>query len=81
MLEDSVLRTVRAAVHEASPEAKDVDDDTPLIAGRIIDSLSLLSLVSQLEAELGISVRDAEMLPGNFESIRAIRAFLGTKGC
>ncbi|KOU77048.1 hypothetical protein ADK57_03995 [Streptomyces sp. MMG1533] len=80
MAEDSVLRAVVAAVREVAPGAE-VFDDTPLIAHRIVDSLSLLSLVSLLEKEFPVTIRDAEILPANFESPLAIRAFLKTKGC
>lgn len=79
MTEDAVLTAVIAAVGEVVPGAE-VSDDTPLIAHRIIDSLSLLSLVSLLEKDLSITIRDAEVLPANFETPLAIRAFLKTKG-
>ncbi|KOG34657.1 phosphopantetheine-binding protein [Streptomyces resistomycificus] len=80
MAEDVVLRAVVAAVREVAPGAEIVDD-TPLIAHRIVDSLSLLSLVSLLEKELSVTIRDSEILPAHFESPLAIRAFLRTKGC
>ncbi|MEU5274467.1 hypothetical protein [Streptomyces hygroscopicus] len=79
MTEDTVLTTVIAAVREVVPEAE-VSADTLLIARKIIDSLSLLSLVSLLEKDLSITIRDAEVLPANFETPLAIRAFLKTKG-
>ncbi|MEU1471652.1 hypothetical protein ABZ434_25955 [Streptomyces sp. NPDC005761] len=80
MTEDAVLGTVVAAVREVAPGAH-VAHDTPLIARRIIDSLSLLSLVALIEKEFTITIRDSEILPENFESPLAIRAFLKTKGC
>ncbi|GAA0333455.1 phosphopantetheine-binding protein [Streptomyces blastmyceticus] len=80
MVEDSVLKAVRAAVQEVVPGVE-VSDDTPLIARRIVDSLSLLSLVSLLEERLPVTIRDSELLPANFETVVAIRAFLKSKGC
>ncbi|MEL5959582.1 phosphopantetheine-binding protein [Streptomyces sp. CLV115] len=79
MAEDSVLRTVLAAVREVAPGAE-VNEDTQLIAHRIIDSLSLLNLVALLEKEFSVAVRDSEILPAHFETPLAIRAFLKSKG-
>lgn len=80
MTQDTVLESVVAAVREVAPGAQ-VSEDTRLIAERIIDSLSLLSLVALLEKEFPVTIRDAEVLPANFESPTAIRTFLKTKGC
>jgi len=74
-LHDSLLDEVRAAVAALAPGVR-VDDDTPLIGERIIDSLSLLRLVSRLEAVFPISVRDGDLRPENFESIKAVCAFV-----
>jgi acyl carrier protein len=78
--QDTVLTTVRSAVQDIAPDAE-LTDDLPLIVERIIDSLSLLKVVSRLEHELGIRIRDIDVLPRNFETISAIRSFLATKGC
>ncbi|MFG2531413.1 phosphopantetheine-binding protein [Streptomyces sp. NPDC048516] len=80
MTEDSVLKAVLAAVREVAPRAE-ISDDTALIAERVIDSLSLLSLVSLLEKEFSVTIRDSEILPAHFESPLAVRAFLKSKGC
>ncbi|MDF3142783.1 MULTISPECIES: acyl carrier protein [unclassified Streptomyces] len=79
MVHDSVLATVRTIVAEAAP-GQEIADDTPLIARRIIDSLSLLTVVSRLEASLDIKIDDTEILPTHFETITAIRSFLTAKG-
>jgi len=77
--QDTVLTTVRSAVQDVAPGIE-LTDDLPLIAERIIDSLSLLKVVTRLEHDLGVRIRDTEVLPRNFETITAIRAFLATKG-
>ncbi|MEU4249349.1 phosphopantetheine-binding protein [Amycolatopsis sp. NPDC026612] len=77
--QDSVLDIVRSAVQDVAPGAE-LTDDLPLIVERIIDSLSLLKVVTRLEQDLGVRIRDVEVLPRNFETITAIRAFLATKG-
>jgi acyl carrier protein len=71
---DSFLEKVRAIVTGLAPGTH-IDDDTPLIADRIVDSLSLLSLVMQLQDGFAIEIRDADLRPENFASIKAICAF------
>jgi acyl carrier protein len=51
-------------------------DDTSLLETGILDSLSLLRLVVFLEGRFGITVGDADLLPGNFASVNAICAYL-----
>ncbi|MER5362411.1 phosphopantetheine-binding protein [Streptomyces sp. NPDC002785] len=80
MAEDSVLQAVLATVREVAPGAE-VSEDAQLISRRIIDSLSLLSLVALLEEQFSVTVRDSEILPAHFETPLAIRAFLKSKGC
>ncbi len=80
MSEGSSLLTVRAVINEVSP-GQEVDDDTPLIVERIIDSLTLLKVVVRLQKEFGIHIKDSDIQPRNFESIRAIELFLKSKGC
>lgn len=79
-MDDKVLPVIRAAVRDAAP-GFDGDDETPLITQRVLDSVAVLSVSSRLEAELGVPIRDTELLPRNFASISALRAFLATKGC
>ncbi|ONF68060.1 hypothetical protein AVR91_0220680 [Amycolatopsis keratiniphila subsp. keratiniphila] len=72
------LATVRAVIRDISP-GQEVGDDTPLIAERIIDSLTLLKVVARLERDFGIHVGDRDIDPRNFESVRAIAAFIESK--
>ncbi|WP_067603233.1 phosphopantetheine-binding protein [Nocardiopsis listeri] len=79
-VDDGVLTVIREAVHKAAP-AFDGDDETQLITQQVLDSLAVLKVASRLENQLGVPIRDAELLPRNFASISAMRAFLATKGC
>ncbi|MEV0123990.1 acyl carrier protein [Streptomyces sp. NPDC050703] len=79
MAQDSVLATVREIVRETA-SGQEVTDETPLIARKIIDSLSLLTVVSRLEDQFDIKIDDTEVLPTHFETITAIRSFLTAKG-
>ncbi|GAB7180207.1 hypothetical protein ATKI12_0038 [Kitasatospora sp. Ki12] len=78
MSEDTTLATVRSLLQDLAKDM-DVDDETPLIERRVIDSLSLLKLVAQLEERFGITIRDTEIRPTHFATTRAIRDFVATK--
>ena len=43
--------------------------DVRLIDDQVLDSQSLFSLVTRLEAEFGISVPDDELVPDHFETV------------
>jgi len=46
--------------------------ESDLIADGILDSFDLITLVSELDKEFGISIDGVDILPGNFRSIPAI---------
>ena len=46
--------------------------DASLFDAGVLDSWSMVDLVSQLEQALGIEVPDAELRPNNFESLARI---------
>lgn len=52
---------------------------TELVGSGLIDSTGMLEVVSFLETEFGIKIRDEEMLPENLGSIGQIAAFVGRK--
>ena len=54
-------------------------DDESLIEKGIIDSLGIMKLVSFLEEEFQIKVRDEEFVPENFETISKLHNYLKTK--
>ena len=45
----------------------------------MIDSLSMLELISRLEKEFGIEVDDEDLVPTNFATIREIASFVESK--
>jgi acyl carrier protein len=53
--------------------------DESLISSGMLDSLTLLQVISYLEEQFGISVSDKDMDPANFESIRDMAAFVQSK--
>jgi acyl carrier protein len=59
------------------PQAIAPEDD--LLAGGLIDSLGVTQLVAFLEERYAIAVTDADLVPGNFQSLAAIEAFVARK--
>lgn len=53
-----------------------IGDDASLIDNGVIDSLGIFQLVSFLEQNYGVRVRDEEIVLENFKSINAIEEFL-----
>ena len=56
-----------------------IDPDESLISSGVIDSLSLLRLVSFVEERFGIRVEDVEVVPDNFETINVMEALISGK--
>jgi acyl carrier protein len=52
--------------------------DVPLVDG-VIDSLGIVQVIAFLEREFDVLVRDDELVPRNFASVRAIAAFVEAK--
>jgi len=49
---------------------------TDLVDGRYLDSLSIISLVAQLEEEFDIIIPAVEIVPKNFNSVEALHAMV-----
>lgn len=61
------------------PAADELGDDTSLLDQGIVDSTGILEMTAFLEAAFGIRITDAEIVPENLDSIRAILAFIARK--
>ena len=55
---------------------EEFEDDTDLISEEILDSLTIVYLVVQLEERFHITIDEKLVVPENFNSIRTISAFL-----
>lgn len=53
--------------------------DDSLIGRGIVDSTSILEIICFIEEHFGVSVRDDEMLPENFDSVSNISRFVESK--
>lgn len=56
----------------------DIDYNTceNLIDGHLLDSLSIISLIAELEDAFGITIPAAEIIPANFNSAKAMMAMI-----
>ncbi len=59
-----------------SDDPDELDADTSMIEADIIDSTSILELVSYLEARFQIEIEDSAVLPANLDSLARIAGFV-----
>lgn len=67
------------AAHRAGEAGGDFSDDESLLAAGVIDSLTMVDLISHLESRYEISVDEDDMIPENFDSVDAIAAYVSQK--
>ncbi len=58
-------------LEDIQPEA-DYNTCTDLIDGHYLDSLSIISLVAEIEDEFDITIPTVEIIPDNFNSAQAL---------
>ena len=73
--------TIRGLVVQAvGPELMNgVSDDEPLFEQHLLDSLSLVSIMTTFEQRLGISVTPEDLVPANFRTIIDMAQFVSAK--
>ena len=59
---------------------KDFDENTNLIERGIIDSMSLVRLISFIEEQYSVQVQDEDIVPENFSTLTKIGSFIATQG-
>ena len=57
-----------------------IDHDEDLLASGLLDSLSMMSLIHHIEQDLRIDVPAEDVTIENFQSLRAIDAYLERRG-
>jgi len=60
-------------------DEKDFDDNTNLIERGIVDSMSLVRLISFIEENCDIQVQDEDIVPENFSSLNKISSFIAER--
>jgi acyl carrier protein len=72
---DARLRVILAGVTGLDPQA--IDSRTPLLRGGLeLDSLSVASLMSAVEAEFGIDLLEEDLALDSLASLHALAAFI-----
>jgi acyl carrier protein len=79
---DETARRIKQLMTEnltISGSWSDVDEDYPLLAKQVIDSLSMLKLVSLIEQEFDIEIDDDDVVPDNWRTITHIAGLVESK--
>ena len=60
-------------------DIEEISEEDSLLDSGLIDSIGIFEIVSFLETQFDIAVKDEEVVPENFETIKDIVAFINTK--
>ena len=60
-------------------DSRSLSGDASLLDAGLIDSTGILELLGFMESRFGIAIEDAEIIPENLDSIRAIAQFVARK--
>jgi acyl carrier protein len=66
-------------VRRVAGKSVDVAPEDSLFESGLLDSFSLTDLVSALESEFSIQIPDSDLNPRKFDSVKRIRAYLGSR--
>ena len=77
----SYLETVKEFVVENFLFGDDgqLQEDTSFMESGIIDSTGILELITFLEEQYGIKIKDDELVPENLDSLQNVSVFLNKK--
>jgi acyl carrier protein len=70
------LGVIRKIVDKHLQRKLKLADDTPLVSGGLIDSMSLVDVILDLETETGVKIQVSEVEPDDFDSVLKIAATL-----
>lgn len=78
-MDDAIVREYisRELVRDAS--VLPLENSTPLLDSGILDSLSLLRLVTFIQDQFGIVMDDLDVVPEHFADVNAICAYLQSR--
>ena len=62
-------------LEELNPDV-DYENCEDLVDGRHLDSLTILSLISEIEDEFDVEIPTVEIIPANFNSAKSIMALI-----
>ncbi len=70
------LGVIRKIVDKHLQRRLALTDDTPLVSGGLIDSMSLVDVILDLEGATGVKIQVSEVEPDDFDSVNRIAATL-----
>lgn len=70
-----VMEELMEILEDIQPDA-DFDTCETLIDDGVLDSFAILSIVSELQDEFGITITPADIIPENFNSAKALWAMV-----
>ena len=79
---ETIEKDIRAFVAQDLLFVDNVDDmagDQSMLKAGMIDSTAVLELVAFLESHFEITIRDADIVPQNLDTIDALTAFITSK--
>lgn len=71
MKEDRKMEKIIEIIKTIKPVAN-LDENTSLIQDKVIDSLSMIRLVAELEDEFDVEISARDIVPENFENVQVI---------
>jgi acyl carrier protein len=77
--EQTIAGKIRQFLEGSFPLVKGVGNESSLLGGGMLDSLGILEVVTFVEREFNISIDDEELLPENFQTVKAIATFVVRK--
>jgi acyl carrier protein len=75
MMKEMILDYIRKEYLDEDDDME-LNEDTPLITGGIVDSFSMVSLKRFLERKYAISIPDADATPQAFNTVTSIMALV-----
>ena len=72
MSDPAIVRDV--VLRHLKRKPKTFDDQTPIVSGGLIDSMSIVDLILDLESALGVRIPASDVVPDDFDSIDTILA-------
>ncbi|SMC40999.1 Phosphopantetheine attachment site [Oscillospiraceae bacterium] len=69
------MEEIRAILNELHDDV-DYDTCTTLIDDRILDSFDIVTLVAEIDDKLDVRIPPEQMIPENFNSLKAIAALV-----
>jgi acyl carrier protein len=79
---DAIAARIRGFIAKSiifSSEGYPHSDETSFLESGIVDSMNVMELVTYSEEAFGISVKDDEIVPGNFDSITNLVHYIRRK--